>query len=659
MKHAHRRSLMMILVLSLALLSCWAQLVLAAEPPAVLDFQLDPVGTVPILRTDPLDTAALAAEDARSAGTDAPYRFAVPQQVAVTCAESGRWEEPTPLHRVWRLRVVAPGALSVNLGFTVFDLPPGGRLSLYPTDLRGPDDPRGVRVFRAGDEDLLGQLWTPVVLADDIVVEVVVPTGAARPRVELAAVNRGYRLFGALDREAAHDKAGSCNIDVVCPEGDDWREEINSVGVYTIDGIWKCTGALVNNTSLDGAPLFLTAYHCNNSMEQYANTVVVYWNYQSPVCGQHGGGTLDDFSTGAIFRATYQTSDFTLIELDDPLDSQFGCTLAGWDRRDLAPGSAVTIHHPSTDEKSISFENDPLTVTTYLQNDVPGDGTHLRITDWDLGTTEPGSSGSPLFDPEHHIIGQLHGGYAACGNDLSDWYGRLYTSWEGGGTPDSRLKDWLDPAGTGVVSLDLLDPARPELAAPSTSTELSVPLGWDFSEFAGEYVLRNISEVELPFQVTVDRDWVILTPRNGIIAPRDSVIVTMTLAPEFADLGEGTHRATISFLNLDGGLGDSSITWTVNILPVVPGIGQPVPNPFVDFTVVTYVLSRPGSVRARILDVRGRTVRDFGSLEGLAGPNELAWNGTDDQGRSVAAGLYILRLEAGDVTLQTSISRTR
>ncbi len=656
MKHRHLDLLLKSTFLSLMLLAVLAVTVMAKGLPAVLDYQLDPVNVVPVLRTEPIDAAGLSAADARGDRPDSPYRFALAQQVAATCAENGRWEEPTPLHRVWRLRIVAPGALSVNFGFTVFDLPSRGQLSIYPTDLQGPDDPRGIRAFGDGDQDILGQLWTPVVLADDVIIELSVPTGAASPRLQLAAVNRGYRFFG----EQVGAKSGSCNIDVVCPEGDDWREEINAVGVYTIDGVWKCTGSLINNTRLDGAPLFLTAYHCNNSMDQYANTVVVYWNYQSPVCGQHGGGLLEDFSTGAIFRATYQVSDFTLIELDDPLDPGFGCTLAGWDRQDRAPEAAVTIHQPSTDEKSISFENDPLTVTTYLQNDVPGDGTHLRITDWDLGTTEPGSSGSPLFDPNHHIIGQLHGGYAACGNDLSDWYGRLFTSWEGGGTPDSRLKDWLDPAGTGVVNLDLLDPVRSELTVtPETDLSLTALAGGDLSHTTASYLLRNVGGAALDFQVVSDQSWLLAAPNRGSLSPGGEQEIAITLGAGASDLPVGIHLAELSFANLSNGLGDATRTVTLEILPAEPEIAVPVPNPFVDFAVIGYVLPEAGPVRARILDVRGRVVRDFGSLEGVAGPNELAWNGTDDQGRPVAAGLYILRLEAGDVTLQTSISRLR
>ena len=58
-----------------------------------------------------------------------------------------------------------------------------------------------------------------------------------------------------------------------------------------------------------------------------------------------------------------------------------------------------------------SFEDDPTTTTSYLGTAVPGAGTHVRLEDWDLGTTEGGSSGSPLFNQDHRVIGQLHGGY--------------------------------------------------------------------------------------------------------------------------------------------------------------------------------------------------------------------------------------------------------
>jgi hypothetical protein len=214
---------------------------------------------------------------------------------------------------------------------------------------------------------------------------------------------------------------------------------------------------MVNNTAQDQTPYFMTANHCGINSGTAAS-LVVYWNYKSPTCGLHGGGSLSQWQNGSYWRAAYSTSDFTLVELDDDPNPAYNVTFAGWDRTTADPTSAVAIHHPSCDEKSISFENDGCTTTSYLGTSSPGNGTHIRVIDWDLGTTEPGSSGSPLFDPNHHVVGQLHGGYAACGNDLSDWYGKFSVSWTGGGTSSSRLSDWLDPGGAGAVSVDTLVP---------------------------------------------------------------------------------------------------------------------------------------------------------------------------------------------------------
>ena len=85
---------------------------------------------------------------------------------------------------------------------------------------------------------------------------------------------------------------------------------------------------------------------------------------------------------------------------------------------------------------------------------MPGDGTHWRVGQWEDGTTEPGSSGSGLWDPDQHLVGQLHGGYASCSSITSDCFGRLSRSWNGGGASANRLKDWLDPDNTGVLVAD-------------------------------------------------------------------------------------------------------------------------------------------------------------------------------------------------------------
>jgi len=410
------------------------------------------------------DKAALAREDDFRAREGEPERFAWPADLALRSDDGPEgWDVLADGEHRWRLEVRAPGALSLNFGFARYRLPWGATLTIAGE--RGP-----TREYTAADNQEHGQLWTAVVLGETATLTLVLPRGMRRDHeLELVRVGRGYRVFGetaASGPPAASEKIGDCNIDVVCsPEGDPWRDEIRSVGVYTVSGVWKCSGAMINNTARDGRPFFLTAEHCDVD-EANAATVVVYWNYESPECGMLSGGTLDDAQTGAIWRAEYLPSDMTLLELAAPPDTSWGVTWAGWDRTGAPVSRAVTIHHPTTDEKCISFEHDPLQVTAYLATTVDPDASHWRVVDWDLGTTEPGSSGAPLFDAAHRIIGQLHGGYAACGNDESDWYGRLAVSWSGGGTLDSQLAAWLDPLATGAAVLDLFDPRDPDGEGP-------------------------------------------------------------------------------------------------------------------------------------------------------------------------------------------------
>ena len=425
------------------------------EVPMGLSKQVQPLSAVNRVVMQPVDKEALLAEDVLREQQGLAPRYAVPIETGLTPRNAGTWEKLATGEKLWRLRVRSENASSLNFGFGRYVMPAGGKLFLYSADgssIRGP--------FTDKDNEAHGELWTPVVLGGEAVIEVSIPEGSA-PFLELSltSINHGYKEFWV----GKSDKSGSCNVDVVCPEGDDWRDEIRSVAVISTGGSTFCSGFLVNNTDNDQTPYFMTANHCGINSGNAAS-LVTYWNYETSVCDGYPDGSLDQYNTGSIFRATRSASDFTLVELDDAPDPAFDVHWAGWDNSDADPTSATAIHHPATDEKRISFEDDPLTTTSYLNASVPGNGTHLRVEDWDVGTTEGGSSGSGLWNQDHRIVGQLHGGHAACGNDLADWYGRFSVSWDAGGTSATQLKDWLDPDDTGAVTVDGIDQCdRPDV----------------------------------------------------------------------------------------------------------------------------------------------------------------------------------------------------
>ncbi len=391
-----------------------------------------------------LDVKSVHDEEVMGEKKGVAPRFAVPHKVSVS--PEFNWEKSKAGY-TWSHRVTAPNAVSLNFGFSKFNLPEGAALNIYSADRS-----QFIRSFTSADNNAARELWTPVIMSDDVVIELTVSSDkVSEVELELGQVGQGFRTFGQSTM-----KSGSCNIDVACSESQGWEKEVNSVAVISTGGSTFCTGYMVNNTSNDKTPFFMTAAHCSIKASNAAS-LVTYWNYQTSKCGGARDGKLTDFNTGSTFLAGHSRTDFTLVKLNSQPKAEWNVTYAGWDATENGHAQpAVGIHHPNVDEKSISFEFDNAELSSYGGRSAPGDATHVRVVDWDKGTTEPGSSGSPLFNAEHRVIGQLHGGAAACGNDGSDYYGRLHFSWTGGGTTSTSLKEHLDSANTGVKVVDTI-----------------------------------------------------------------------------------------------------------------------------------------------------------------------------------------------------------
>ncbi len=401
---------------------------------------LAPLGAVPILETPPVNAVASRSVD----GPGEPDRFAVPFAVEVTPATHGRWEATSDGRTaVWRLRVRSAGAVSINLGFTRYRMPPGGRLRVHT-----PDGKDVVGPYTEADNESHGELWTPLVSGDDAVIEVAAPADRVGDlELRLGSVNRGFRELVATDPLRNHE---SRNIDVACSQADPYRAQVRSVAHITIDGTSICTGSLLNNTARDFKPYFLTARHCfGGHAPALASTVVAYWNYERPQCGS-GEGSRGQNQSGATLRAEWEYTDTVLLELDDAPDIAYNVYFAGWNRGASPPTSAATIHHPRGHYKSISLEHDALSVTRWAQRNSDPDGGYLKVASWKEGTAEGGSSGAPLFDETRRVVGQLRGGSYRGAH----WFGRLGSAWSGRDSASTRLSDWLDPVGAGVTVLD-------------------------------------------------------------------------------------------------------------------------------------------------------------------------------------------------------------
>lgn len=461
------------------------------------------------IRFDALDMTRIAQEDAiadvKGVGK---YRFAIPHDVQINTAAHGTWEIGADGINTWTFTIETPDAEHLNFGLQPLRLPDGATLLIRSATAGGAK----LGPYTAEINNVNDAFWTPVLQGTSAVFELRVPAHRMNElEFRISRIGHGYRGFGGV---AKHCKSGACNTDVAClSAGDPWNDPRRSVAAFTVGGTDTCTGSLVNNTANDKRMLFATATHCGVNSDSVGATLVAYWNYESPTCRRPGSSASGQIvprpsttSSGVRFLAQTANpfagsapagdrSDFTLLEFLQPANPAHNLYWAGWDRRNVDPvcsapvdptattGLCASIHHPGVDEKRITF----VEATMQTGNISGASGVHWhpfwdptppQLPNFPAGSslppsvTEPGSSGSPLYNASQRLIGVLSGGPSACGStgaNLSDFYGKLAHAWDGLGTPTTAVKSYLDPGGTNPDFID----GRAECAAPDAPANVT------------------------------------------------------------------------------------------------------------------------------------------------------------------------------------------
>ena len=399
-------------------------------------------------------------------------RFAAPTSVDYTLDNSGTWEQLPEGGRLWRLKIQSGSALGLAVFYKDFYLPPGAQLYMYD-----PSYQQVLGAYTAQNNKASGLFFTGFISGGEAIIEYYEPaTQLGQGRFSIFRVDQVYHkenfdasrnplMFGFGTSQACHKNAN-------CTEGDAWPDQKRSacrIVMVLEEGTGYCSGTLVNNTSEDETPYILSAYHCQDGYTPIYDMWRFEFEYQSTGCTNPALEPSPNSIIGSTLRAGRLESDFLLLEITTAIPATYDLYYAGWDKGDGVPQSGVNFHHPSGDIKKVSLYDQPAVIHPFAinwNNNVTTPVNHHFRLNYSEGSFEVGSSGSALFNENGQVVGQLNGGVnGACAGTPTLYFGRLALSWDGGGTADTRLKDWLDPMNLGADTIGgMAQPAAGEVS---------------------------------------------------------------------------------------------------------------------------------------------------------------------------------------------------
>ncbi len=371
------------------------------------------------------------------------------------------WQQLADGSIVGAVSVTSPSAASVRAGLRITKLPDDavvrfqapGHDEVFEIPAQAINDTIQ-RNLDAGDKGPDARTyWSPLVEGDTMLIEVELPAGGDPLGVRIAVPYVSHLVTSpakgfTVPKLGGTTKSASCEVDAMCSGSS--TAAMNSVALmdfFEVDGEYICTGTLLaDQDASSNIPYFLSANHCINT-QTVASTLSTYWFYRSSACNSGTPGPYQQLAGGATLLYNTTNTDTSFMRLNNTPPA--GAVYSGWYASSLATaGTAVKgLHHPGGDLLKYSSGSVSSTYLNCSPPDAtgafscsyatsPSSSTFYDIL-WSSGLTEPGSSGSGLFNGSGYLIGQLYGGSSTCGGGGDDIYGRFDVAY------NASVKQWL------------------------------------------------------------------------------------------------------------------------------------------------------------------------------------------------------------------------
>jgi hypothetical protein len=453
--HAMKYLSTVFLIILFALTNCFAQIEYSGKPIRTIAGDVNNIPFFVVESAEKLEQISKQGQFEESLDYKLD-KFGETVDLAIDCRDIGRWSEINENLYVWHLGIVSDHASSLGIIFSTFRLELGSKLFFYTPN---GNSVRGAFTFRNNKESEVFAI-SPI-KGDSLIIELQVygsPDSFGELIIGGVGVGFPTEFPQGNEKDGWFGWSDECETDINCVFDRNIQRQKYSVCRVLYNNTSRCTGTLINNTRKDGAPYVLTGGHCIKN-ESDAESAIFTFDYESPYC-EGPDGTVKSISGSTLLSRT-PNLDFSLVQLSENPPVNYYPVYAGWDVTGEVTDYNYVPHHPEGDVKKISIDYDSLQTRTFVPYDP---NTHWLVPTYELGTTEDGSSGGPIFDTTNRIIGTLSGGGKACTEYIFDYYQKLSHCWNDYSAEDEQLKSWLDPDNTGTLVLDNYFPIDPAIA---------------------------------------------------------------------------------------------------------------------------------------------------------------------------------------------------
>lgn len=408
-----------------------AQVTLGTQPVATR-IGGDLIASLNFNALDDVNTEVLFAEDVLSQNVkDSPIRFAVKREVEFNLNNSGRWTNLPNGDRIWMLGVASPEALALGVTFDQFDIPRGATVHLY--------DPSGEEVIGAltsrNNKDT-GILTTSRISGDNLIIEYYEPFAVRdEGRLSIGTIAHSYRVinFGVEAEEAA------CLLNIACENSGDLDDLSAATTLITVDeGTRYATGVILNNANYDGRPLLLTNI---SNLFGLPESWLFTFNFAGSECNTFDANRKFHSISGAEILEFSVDAGMVLLELSSRPAPEWGVFYAGWDRSGVTPQQVTSVSHPFGMRQQFASTAQAPAHELWQGTDT------YKVTGWDEGGTERGSSGAPLVEEHVRVIGIFQGGTDRCDASGADYFSKVSAAW-------SDFRKYLNPFNQDLLFLD-------------------------------------------------------------------------------------------------------------------------------------------------------------------------------------------------------------